>query len=51
MSRTRLVALDGRPLTGLEAIAGAQTALARSARVTLTVLRAGVRRPIVLELR
>jgi len=46
-----LVALDGRPLTGLEAIAGAQTALARSARVTLTVLRAGVRRPIVLELR
>jgi|GEM_PF-3941415 len=46
-----LAALDGRPLSGLEAIAGAQVALARSARVTLTVLRAGVRRSLVLELR
>jgi len=47
----RIVALGGRPLSGLEGIAQAQVELARSSRVTVTVLRGGVRRDLVYDVR
>lgn len=46
-----IVAIGGRPLSGLEAILRAHAELARSPRVTLTVVRGGVKREVVYEVR